>query len=182
MELIPALDFCMNIFKMRQKNDSNKRNIKLIANYEIDRLKKVLLPETRLKQVVINLLSNAYKFTIAGEVVLSVKRLEDEQGRKVLRIAVTDSGLGIAESEKENLFNPFKTIERNQKFNSHGSGLGLSIVNELLTSLESKLEFLSEKNKGIVLFSCSVANSGPPQETTEAEPRTAFCLFSKERC
>lgn len=148
VDLLSALNFCLNIFIIRQKNDPNKRGIKLLTNYEIDGYIRVSIPETRLKQVVINLLSNAYKFTISGQIILSAKKFEDEEGKKFLRISVSDTGLGISQNERMNLFNPFKTIQRNQEFNCHGSGLGLSIVNDLLTSINSKLEFTSEKNIG----------------------------------
>jgi signal transduction histidine kinase len=167
VDLISALNFCLNIFIIRQKNDPNKRGIKLLTNYEIESFKKVSLPETRLKQVVINLLSNAYKFTISGEVILSAKKYEDEQGRKFLRISVSDTGLGISQNERVNLFNPFKTVERNQEFNCHGSGLGLSIVNDLLTSLNSKLEFTSEKNIGSIFwFDIHDANIIPQRQSS----------------
>lgn len=154
VEISPVLEFSLNIFKVRQKNDPNKRNLKLILSMN-NIPRKAFAIETKLKQVLVNLISNAYKFTIAGELRLSAEVIKPnnpndltESTKKVLRICVSDTGLGISDEEKKQLFSPFKMLETNQTMNSNGSGLGLMIVNELLNQMGSRIEFSSVKGQG----------------------------------
>jgi signal transduction histidine kinase len=152
IELASCLDFCINIFKIRQKSDMNKKHVLILSDYELSKSRKVYTNEIKLKQIIVNLLSNAYKFTMKGEVVLSAKVIQEQAGFNKIRISIKDSGTGISDREKVSLFTPFKTIERNQKLNQHGSGLGLCIVNELLSQLDSRLELISEQNAGSLFW------------------------------
>ncbi len=114
-----------------------------------------------LKQVLINLLANAVKFTPEnGEVALSVK-LEDGSAR----FAITDTGIGIAKDDIERLAKPFVQVE-NQFTKTHkGSGLGLAIASSLIELHGSELEISSEVGSGTtVAFSLAAA------ETDEVQP------------
>lgn len=148
IELRPILEFCINIFKIRQKNDNNKPNLKILLSVTKEVPKVVFFNETKLKQVIVNLLSNAYKFTMAGEIILSAVVEKTKNGKKIIRIKVSDSGVGISEEEKDSLFKPFKMLERTQRINKNGSGLGLLIVRDTLSKMNSQIEMVSEKGKG----------------------------------
>jgi signal transduction histidine kinase len=96
----------------------------------------------RLKQVLLNLVSNAVKFTKSGYIKLSAKINTDEKLNRELVISIQDTGLGIKEEDYDKLFKDFKMIESHQNLNTMGSGLGLSISSQLakLLGYEIKVE------------------------------------------
>jgi len=97
----------------------------------------------RLTQVLLNLLSNAYKFTSKGGITVKAKMLPDEGSSiTLLEISVKDTGIGIKKEDVDKLFVGFEQIElgENQRMNPNGCGLGLSIANKL-TKYLSKEEF-----------------------------------------
>jgi hypothetical protein len=98
--------------------------------------------------VLINLLTNSYKFTIKGKIIVRAVSIPKE--RKI-RILVKDSGKGFNPNEfKKN--GCFYVYEKNQDLNADGSGLGLTIVNEILTKFNIKLDCISNTEKGGSLF------------------------------
>jgi signal transduction histidine kinase/ActR/RegA family two-component response regulator len=108
---------------------------------------KIQTDEKRLRQVLLNLLGNAVKFTDQGEVTLSVQRLPDAGVRAMLRFEVRDSGVGIAPDEQERIFEPFHQVgEAHRRFG--GTGLGLAIVRQLLRMMDSDVHVRSTPGKG----------------------------------
>ena len=83
----------------------------------------------KLTQILVNLLANAIKFSDSGEVVLTVRMLEEKDAARI-HFEVTDTGRGIHLDEHERIFEPFWQSERNTK-NSIGTGLGLSVARQL---------------------------------------------------
>ena len=141
--LIDALNFCIKIFQSRAKFEKKNIDIKFnINNISIDKKIKSI-SEMKLKQVVINLISNSYKFTINGFIELSVEKIDQK-----LRIKIVDSGIGFNEKAMEKIFQPYYMLENNQFLNQNGSGLGLFICKEILSSNGSEIKFSSERGKG----------------------------------
>ena len=141
--LINALNFCVKMFQSRAKFEKKNIEIKLNTN-NIPHNKKIkAISEMRLKQVIINLISNSYKFTINGYIELSVEKKDNN-----IRIIISDSGIGFNEAEMGKIFKPFHMIEKNQFLNKNGSGLGLFICNEILSSNNIKINFSSQRGKG----------------------------------
>lgn len=149
--LIESLDFCLGIFKIKQNYERHKQSIKLNSKYSCRKDVKIQMNEDKLKQVIINLLSNSFKFTHSGKIELGCRRVEVD-GVKHIRVSVSDTGVGISQEEKELLFRPFSCVERSQSMNNHGSGLGLFIINEILSDYNSKLQISSEINKGTTFW------------------------------
>ena len=141
--LIDALNFCIKIFQSRAIFEKKNIDIKFnFNNISIDKKIKSI-SEMKLKQVVINLISNSYKFTINGFIELSVEKIDQK-----LRIKIVDSGIGFNEKAMEKLFQPYYMLENNQFLNKNGSGLGLFICKEILSSNGSEIKFSSERGKG----------------------------------
>jgi len=103
--------------------------------------------DTRLRQVLLNLLGNAVKFTDRGEVRFVVQVLLRCEGRAFLRFEVVDTGVGIAAGELLRIFRPFEQVGDVQR-RTEGTGLGLSISTELLRLMGSGLEVHSEPGMG----------------------------------
>ena len=106
---------------------------------------RVLGDERRLKQVLINLLDNAVKYTPFGEVHLNVS-YEKGSGKRI-RFAIRDTGIGIAKEKQEEIFKPFMQM-RKSKASTDGAGLGLSIVKQLVELMNGTIELESVSGKG----------------------------------
>ncbi len=100
--------------------------------------------QDKIKQIVLNLLSNAAKFTHAGKIILSVQKLNDEN----VSISVTDSGIGITEEALGRIFEEFQQADTSTTREYGGTGLGLAISRNLARLLGGDLTATSELGKG----------------------------------
>lgn len=149
-DLSELLDFCKNITNSLLLKSGKQNSI----NFEIDIEqadqefipKIIITDEWRLKQVLINLLSNSVKFSMTGTITLQISVSSGKLEDKKLIFSVKDMGLGMKEDFLKNLFKPFN--KGNFKNNELGSGLGLSIVKDIVSKLGSELNFTSQFNKG----------------------------------
>ena len=109
----------------------------------------------RIRQVILNLLTNAVKYTKEGGVVLSVhyKELDDENIS--LDVAVKDTGIGIKEDDVDKLFSPFQRLDEERNRTIEGTGLGMNIVRNLLALMDSEPHVVSEYGRGST-FSFSI--------------------------
>jgi signal transduction histidine kinase/DNA-binding response OmpR family regulator len=104
----------------------------------------------RLRQIIINLLGNAVKFTEYGEVSLAVEKVSADAHRAEILFTVSDTGIGIPEEKIDAVFQVFTQLDSAASRRLEGSGLGLTIVNRLLEVLGGKLTVESEILKGSV--------------------------------
>jgi signal transduction histidine kinase len=102
----------------------------------------------RLKQILLNLISNAVKFTKSGYIILSASINIDENYTKELVISVEDSGVGIKDEDVDKLFKDYKMLDKNLNFNPMGTGLGLSISNHLANMLGYQIDVKSQYTIG----------------------------------
>jgi signal transduction histidine kinase len=105
--------------------------------------------ESKLKRVLINILSNSQKFTISGSITLTVKK-EVSNGIKYYKFSITDTGVGMSPEDLEKLFTPFFS-NNNNEMNKNGVGLGLINVKEITEHLGQGLEVTSELGKGTTM-------------------------------
>ncbi|GAA4392863.1 PAS domain S-box protein [Hymenobacter koreensis] len=106
----------------------------------------------RLRQVVLNLLGNALKFTERGHVLLNCQQLTHAPGHATFRISVTDTGIGIPQHQLEGIFEPFTQASASTAREYGGSGLGLSISRGLVELLGGRLWVQSEAGRGSTFF------------------------------
>jgi signal transduction histidine kinase len=107
---------------------------------------QVIADGQRLQQILINLLSNAIRYTESGSIELSCRR----DGEANWAIAITDTGIGIAPEDTKRIFDPFFQAGEvgKQLFPGESTGLGLAIVSRLVTLLQGKIELVSEIGVG----------------------------------
>lgn len=106
----------------------------------------------RLKQVLINLLTNAIKFTHVGYIELNITALENIKNQTLLRFAVKDTGIGIRKSNQKIIFNAFSQEDSSTTKKFGGTGLGLTISNQLLSLMNSKLQINSQYKVGSTFY------------------------------
>ena len=106
--------------------------------------------EVRLKQILINLLNNAVKYTDEGSVTLSVGGRYVTESLYELRLSVKDTGRGIRDEDKGRLFDAFSRADLTRNRNIEGTGLGLAIVKRILDAMEGTIAVDSEYRKGTV--------------------------------
>lgn len=102
---------------------------------------------TRIQQICNNLVSNAIKFTEEGEVSINAD-VEEDTIFYVLKITVSDTGIGISDEDKKNIFDEYKRISRKDHEQQEGSGLGLSIVSKLVDLYNGDIDIKSKVDKG----------------------------------
>ena len=110
----------------------------------------------RINQILMNLINNALKFTPAGGFV-EIKAEEiycEEEDYGIYNISVNDNGIGIAPEFIDKLFDPFERAERSTVSKIEGSGLGLSIVNRLISLMNGTIDVVSEQGKGSCFTVC----------------------------
>ncbi len=130
------------------KYDASKKNLELIVNIQPNLPRQIQADPTRLKQVILNLLSNSVKFTEKGEVELklSFSPLENELGE--YHFVVRDTGIGISLEQQSKLFQAFYQVDSSITRLYGGTGLGLAITKLLLEKMGSSIYLKSELGKG----------------------------------
>jgi two-component system CheB/CheR fusion protein len=138
----------------------------------------------RIEQILVNLLTNAVKFTPEGSVTIAVSSSPASGNRAVLRIEVTDTGIGIAAADLDQLFTPFRQLQQGHARRFGGSGLGLSISRQLARAMGGDCGVQSIQGQGSTFwFSIQVERLAEQVTTPTAAPAaatpaelTALCL------
>lgn len=120
--------------------------IQMRKNVE-DGLGAVKADAIRIRQVMINLLSNAAKFTDEGEILVNVETYR-ENGRNEVKISVIDTGAGISQADQEKLFQPFSQVDASPTRKTGGTGLGLSICKQLINMHGGEIWVESQEGSG----------------------------------
>jgi CheY-like chemotaxis protein len=127
---------------------AHEKGLELMCELSPDAPEIVRGDSTRLRQVVVNLLGNAIKFTEQGEVVVKVQ-VEPASGRAlVLHFTVSDTGIGIAQDKQKAIFDPFSQADSSTTRKYGGTGLGLTISSRLVTMMGGKMWMESEIGRG----------------------------------
>lgn len=151
MEIIPVsyepglmINDIVNMTKVRAAGKGLKFDVEIDEN--IPRILKG--DEIRIKQCVLNLLTNAVKYTDEGTVSLKIGFHKVDDIRIVLDFTIEDTGAGIKPEDMDNLFSPFARIDEKKNRSIEGTGLGISITKSLLDLMGSELRVSSEYGKG----------------------------------
>jgi signal transduction histidine kinase/DNA-binding response OmpR family regulator len=115
----------------------------------------------RVRQVLVNYLSNAIKFTERGEVLVSVSATANEGDRPCLQVAVRDTGIGIPEDRRDRLFKTFSQVDASTTRRYGGTGLGLAISKRLVERMGGEVSVTSEVGRGSTFFFSFIATADP---------------------
>lgn len=131
---------------------AQRKDIELLLNIEQGLPKTIWIDESRIKQVLINLLGNAVKFTEQGEIELKIQKLQSKDHKIKLRFSVRDTGIGIPEDKQQRIFDAFTQEDSSVSKKYGGTGLGLTISNNILKYMGSQLSLTSEMGSGSVFY------------------------------
>ena len=127
---------------------ANKKNLSFLTKIDPNLPKILFGDDLRVKQVITNLLTNAVKYTNQGTVTLTIIGEFIDDDSLMLYVSVKDTGIGIRQEDIKKLFESFIRLDETKNKNIEGTGLGISIVKELLTMMGSKLEVASVYGEG----------------------------------
>jgi PAS domain S-box-containing protein len=137
----------LSIFSMK----AYEKGITLIISNTKDLPGSLITDEKYLRQIFFNLIGNAVKFTQVGSVEIGIAIIPKKEGSKIdFQISIKDSGIGIPESEIQNIFEPFVQVARQTRNKFGGTGLGLSITRRLVELLGGTISAKSEIGKGSI--------------------------------
>ncbi|MBF0613642.1 MAG: response regulator [Magnetococcales bacterium] len=156
-------------------SQAQRKNLELLTDVS-PKLPNILMGDpARLRQILVNLVANAVKFTRKGQVVIQARLTAKTKSPLMVRFAVTDTGIGIPKTAWHRLFQPFTQVDGSSTRAFGGMGLGLSIANRLVELLGGEMGMTSRRGKGstfwfTVPFPISMAGestdapSAPPLE------------------
>tara|TARA_R110002167_G_scaffold341691_2_gene550172 strand:+ start:4060 stop:6843 length:2784 start_codon:yes stop_codon:yes gene_type:complete len=125
-----------------------EKNLKLVKIYD-EKIPEVLLGDSaRLHQIILNLVSNAVKFTTKGKIIVSIKLVEDNEKEVTIKFSVSDTGIGIPDSKIETIFENFQQATNGTSRLYGGTGLGLAIVKQLVEPQGGRILVTSKIDEG----------------------------------
>ena len=151
------------------------KRLKFKLNLSDDLPRMVYSDSLRIKQILVNLISNALKFTEEGSVNLNVKLISEIKDSYLIQFEVTDTGIGIPENKLKEIFSEFYQVAK--KHSRNGTGLGLSISKHLLNLLNSEIMVDSKEGVGSKFFFKIYLEKGEQIDINEEDSKTAESLF-----
>jgi signal transduction histidine kinase/DNA-binding response OmpR family regulator len=147
---------------------AHEKNLELSCYAATDVPDAVCGDPFRLRQVLVNLVANGIKFTERGEVVIHVKRQQEQNGRLALQFSVRDTGIGIAPEHASRIFAPFEQADNSTTRQYGGTGLGLSISRKLVEMMGGKIWLETTPGQGSTFF--FTALFGMPEKISAPPP------------
>ena len=171
-EIIPAeydLASVLNDVLNLTRHRARKKNLNYDFTVSESIPSRLFGDEIRIRQIMLNIINNAIKYTEEGSVTVDVSSVSTMMGNYIdFIVKVTDTGMGIKEEDKEKLFKSFQRLDEKKNRSIEGTGLGLHITHKLLDMMEGSIEFESEYGKGST-FTVNV-----PQKVVNATPIGVF--------
>jgi len=158
-----------NIFHSKIK----QKNLDFILDIDDKLPQNIIIDSARVRQVLINLIGNAIKFTESGSITVKVEMIfiDKIQNKIDLKITVTDTGRGIPKEYIKTIFNSFEQIERDDSIDKAGTGLGLAICDKLIKLMGGDIVVKSEVGKGssfiVTIYDISIGTNSIKDRKTE---------------
>ena len=187
MEIVPVeyeteemIHNVSNLIRYKIQNKSLQYEVRVEENVP----KRLFGDEIRISQILINLLTNAVKYTEQGKITLTLRTAKDAQGMDAIEYLVEDTGCGIREEDMDKLFSDYGRLELERNRNVEGTGLGLGIVTGLLSAMNSSLQVESEYGKGSCfhfVLAQNYINKSPLKDVSKKDKKEEEVLNLKGR-
>ena len=125
-----------------------EKDLEVIFNRDLSIPKRIIGDSLRTIQMLVNIISNAIKFTEKGEIVVEIKAKEIKEKEIILEFSIKDTGIGMNEETLNNIFNSFTQADNTISRKYGGTGLGLSITKSLITLMGGDINVSSKENVG----------------------------------
>ena len=158
---------CVGLAIVALENLASRKGVELVARVDAEVPPFIAADGIRLRQVLLNLVGNAVKFTDQGSVEVEVEVVEGAGSLRMLRFTIADTGIGIAPEAGAGLFDPFTQEDASTTRRFGGSGLGLSISRRLVEAWEGEIGFTSELGVGTTFHFTVPAK---PMESPDTAP------------
>jgi CheY-like chemotaxis protein/HPt (histidine-containing phosphotransfer) domain-containing protein len=165
-----VVETAMGLFGER----AQRSNVELILDADDDLPRLLRGDPARLQQVLVNLISNAVKFTERGEIVVRLLKQAESAATASVRCEVRDTGIGIAPEAQKLLFQPFSQVDGSTTRKYGGSGLGLAISAQLVERMGGRIEVESEPGRGSVFRFTMTLKKQRPFVSATSDPRAAL--------
>lgn len=145
--------FCFSsLYDKTVKMFTSRVNENVAFNYTpLEEAVAVVGDINRIRQLMINLINNAIKYTVEGRIHISAE-LSQEEGICSIRFTVEDTGIGIADDKRDIIFEPFKQAHDTKKIKVESTGLGLSICRRLVRKMNGEIDYTSVEGEGSTFF------------------------------
>lgn len=187
MDLTPVnfdLDEMLARVAVMMSVNAGEKNIELVIHVEPEVCRNLVGDPLRLQQVLLNLMSNAIKFTQEGEVVLTVEAsARPQNGSQTLRFAVRDTGIGMTLQQQTRIFKAFSQADASITRRFGGTGLGLTISNRIVDLMGSRLRVVSDPGMGSEFsfeLTLPIAGGAKAKNTTTQTPRHVLLVDDNE--
>ena len=144
-------EFIRNL-SLYTKTNSAGKNIEVITEYDENLPQYIIGDNIRLRQVLMNLINNALKFTEKGYIKISAKLVEKTEDEVKIEFKVSDTGIGIAKEKQSQVFKEFTQADESTTRKYGGTGLGLAICNNIISLMGGELKLDSEEGKGASFY------------------------------
>lgn len=172
-DLVHLVEACLGLFGQQ----AQQKNLPLRCWIARDVPKKVIGDSRYIRRILLNLISNAVKFTSSGEVSVEIASKPDDVGRMMTRFCVRDSGIGISKAQRAKLFQPYIQADDTINRKYGGTGLGLSICKRLCELMEGSIGVDSDEGSGSSFWfelPLSIVEGGERYKQSVSLPRHVF--------
>ena len=149
---------------------ATEKSLNLTYQLAANMPKCIVSDVTRLRQILLNLVSNSIKFTSKGSVTISCQASEAESGKHQIQFSIKDTGIGIAPEDIDRLFQPFTQANTSTTREYGGTGLGLTICRRLIELMQGKIWIESEVDRGSTFHFTIIAAAADPLPTQSVAP------------
>ncbi len=142
------LNFSVNAMLHLFETKIQEKNLKLVRKYDSEIPEILIGDAARLHQIILNLMSNAVKFTTNGKITIKIDMIAESKKDVTIEFAISDTGIGIAENKITSIFENFQQATTGTSRIYGGTGLGLAIVKQLIESQNGTIQVQSNLDKG----------------------------------
>lgn len=147
-KLETLVDDLMNLVSVK----AEEKGLEIRQEFDQDIPGRLYGDELRIKQILINVLNNAIKYTDKGTITFGLSWEQTEPDSMLLKIRVTDTGIGMKEEELKHIFDAFQRLDEKRNQSVEGTGLGMTITKQLIELMGGKISVRSKYGKGTTFY------------------------------